>query len=157
MSQFIFQQISWNRIAFAKLTLAFIAALIPAFASAGEAKPVTAGNFGLPGIIDLPTARRFPDGELIVTQQLHKSLARSGISFQALPSVGLSFPTQAMALMVDMPTIALTMTGVLTPKYPFWLRENISQLSPLDSEILSARGGTLLNILWARNHLETLN
>ena len=25
------------------------------------------------------------DGELVVTQQLHKSLARSGISFQALP------------------------------------------------------------------------
>ena len=51
-----------------------------------DAQRVTAGNFGLPGIIDLPTARRFPDGELVVTQQLHKSLARSGISFQALAS-----------------------------------------------------------------------
>ena len=40
------------------------------------------------GIIDLPTALRFPDGELVITQQLHKSLARSGISFQALPRVG---------------------------------------------------------------------
>ena len=49
------------------------------------------GNFGLPGIIDLPTAKRLPDGELIVTQQLHKSLARTGISFQALPRVGFSF------------------------------------------------------------------
>ena len=49
------------------------------------------GNFGLPGIIDLPTARRFPDGELVVTQQLHKSLARSGISFQALPRIGVAF------------------------------------------------------------------
>ena len=57
----------------------------------GEAQRVTAGNFGLPGIIDLPTALRFPDGELVVTQQLHKSLARSGISFQALPRVGVSF------------------------------------------------------------------
>ena len=52
---------------------------------------ITAGNFGLPGVVDLPTARRFPDGELVVTQQLHKSLARSGISFQALPRVGVSF------------------------------------------------------------------
>ena len=52
---------------------------------------VTPGNFGLPGIIDLPTAKRFPDGELVVTQQLHDSLARSGISFQALPWVGFSF------------------------------------------------------------------
>ena len=49
------------------------------------------GNFGLPGIIDLPTAKRFPDGELVVTQQLHESLARSGISFQGLPWIGFSF------------------------------------------------------------------
>ena len=60
-------------------------------AVASDPAQVTAGNFGLPGIIDLPTARRFPDGELIFTQQLHKSLARSGISFQALPRLGFSF------------------------------------------------------------------
>ena len=77
--------------AFSTLTLAFIAAFIPSFALASEAKPVTPSNFGLPGIVDLPTAKRFPDGELIATQQLHKSLARSGISFQALPRVGVSF------------------------------------------------------------------
>ena len=59
--------------------------------AASDAQRVAAGNFGLPGIIDLPTALRFPDGELIITQQLHKSLARSGISFQALPRVGVSF------------------------------------------------------------------
>ena len=58
---------------------------------ASGAERVSAGNFGLPGIVDLPTALRFPDGELVVTQQLHKSLARSGISFQALPRVGVSF------------------------------------------------------------------
>ena len=60
-------------------------------ADASDAQRVTAGNFGLPGIIDLPTAQRFHDGELIVTQQLHKSLARSGISFQALPRMSVSF------------------------------------------------------------------
>ena len=59
--------------------------------AAGDAQRVNAGNFGLPGIIDLPTALRFPDGEFVVTQQLHKSMARSGISFQALPRVGVSF------------------------------------------------------------------
>ena len=59
--------------------------------AASDAQRVATGNFGLPGIIDLPTALRFPDGELIITQQLHKSLARSGISFQALPRVGVSF------------------------------------------------------------------
>ncbi len=60
-------------------------------AKANENYPATPGNFGLPGIIDLPTAHRFPDGELVVTQQLHDSLARSGISFQALPRVGVAF------------------------------------------------------------------
>ena len=59
--------------------------------AASDAQRVTAGNFGLPGIIDLPTALRFPDGELVVTQQLHESLARASISFQALPRVGVSF------------------------------------------------------------------
>ena len=49
------------------------------------------GNFGLPGTIDLPTAKQFPDGELVMTQQLHESLARSGISFQALPNAAFAF------------------------------------------------------------------
>ena len=49
------------------------------------------GNFGLPGIIDLPTARRLPDGELVFTQQIHKSLARTGATFQVLPKLGVSF------------------------------------------------------------------
>ncbi|MDA9666179.1 YjbH domain-containing protein [bacterium] len=53
--------------------------------------PASIGNFGLPGMIDLPTAWRLPDGELVITQQLHKSLARTGISFQVLPRVGLVF------------------------------------------------------------------
>ena len=59
--------------------------------AASDTRQVTIGNFGLPGVVDLPTARRLPDGELVITQQLHKSLARSGISFQALPRVGVSF------------------------------------------------------------------
>ena len=58
---------------------------------ASDTQRVTAGNFGLPGVVDLPTALRLPDGELVVMQQLHKSLARSGISFQALPRLGVSF------------------------------------------------------------------
>ena len=60
-------------------------------ANAQDKTRVVPGNFGLPGIIDLPTALKFPDGELIVTQQIHKSLARSGISFQALPWISFSF------------------------------------------------------------------
>ena len=54
MSLLIFQQISWVRIAWASFTIAVLAALLSCFASAGQANPVTANNFGLPGIIDLP-------------------------------------------------------------------------------------------------------
>ena len=51
---------------------------------------VKPGNFGLPGIIDLPTAKRFTDGELVLTHQNHKYLFMNGISFQAMP-LGVSF------------------------------------------------------------------
>ena len=60
-------------------------------AQAQDAPRVSVGNFGLPGLIDLPTARALPDGELVITQQLHRSLARSGMSFQLLPNLGLAF------------------------------------------------------------------
>ena len=60
-------------------------------AAASDTQRGDAGNFGLQGIIDLPTARRFPDGELVITHQNHKYLFMSGISFQALPWVGVSF------------------------------------------------------------------
>ena len=68
-----------------------LASLFLPHLAASDTQRVTVGNFGLPGTIDLPTALRFPDGELVLTQQLHKSLARSGISFQALPRLGVSF------------------------------------------------------------------
>ena len=54
-------------------------------------KFVKPGNFGLPGIIDLPTAKRFTDGELVLTHQNHKYLFMNGISFQAMPRLGVSF------------------------------------------------------------------
>ena len=59
--------------------------------AASDPQRVAAGNFGLPGTIDLPTALRFPDGELVITHQNHKYLFMSGISFQALPRLGVSF------------------------------------------------------------------
>lgn len=73
------------------VALSFLFFTSPKNAIAEDIYRVMPGNFGLPGILDLPTAKQFPDGELVVTQQIHKSLARSGISFQALPWVGFSF------------------------------------------------------------------
>ena len=65
--------------------------LIPSLTVAEEKRYETPSNFGLPGLIDLPSGRRFTDGQLGVTQQNHRSIWRSGISFQALPRLGLSF------------------------------------------------------------------
>ena len=42
-------------------------------------------------IIDLPTARRYSDGNLVISHQNHKNIFMNGISFQALPRLGLSF------------------------------------------------------------------
>lgn len=85
---------SFQTIKITKSIVSFIIVSVSLFLphlAASDALRANVGNFGLPGNIDLPTAQRFPDGELVLTQQLHKSLARSGISFQALPRVGLSF------------------------------------------------------------------
>ena len=71
MSLLTFRWVSWKRLALIPFAALLISAFLPRFVSAGEAKPVTPNNFSLPGIIDLPTARRFPDGELVVTQQIH--------------------------------------------------------------------------------------
>ena len=68
-----------------------VAAAIGVAAHAQDAPRVSVGNFGLPGLLDLPTARALPDGELVLTQQLHRSLARSGMSFQFMPSFGFAF------------------------------------------------------------------
>ena len=65
--------------------------ILPQIAVAKNTLQVTPSNFGLPGIIDLPTAKRFPDGEISLTHQNHKHIFMSGISFQALPRLGVSF------------------------------------------------------------------
>lgn len=65
--------------------------MIPCLASAIDREQSISGNFGLPGILDLPTARRFQDGELVITHQNHNYLFVNGISFQALPQLGISF------------------------------------------------------------------
>ena len=57
------------------LACILISALASSHAPASEKQQVNIGNFGLPGILDLPTARRLPDGELILTHQdsLHET------------------------------------------------------------------------------------
>lgn len=65
--------------------------LLGCYDSDPDPQAVHVNNFGLPGLIDLPSAGRLPDGELVLTQQLHESLARSGMSFQILPRLGVAF------------------------------------------------------------------
>ena len=73
------------------LACILLSVLAPSFTIANEKQQVTLGNFGLPGILDLPTARRLPDGELILTHQNHEYIFMNGLSFQALPQLGVSF------------------------------------------------------------------
>ena len=73
------------------LSLLILFSLTAGYAYAQNIRQPAIGNFGMPGIIDLPSAGRLPDGELVLTQQIHRSLARSGISFQALPLLSFSF------------------------------------------------------------------
>ena len=114
----------------------------------------TIGNFGLPGIIDLPTARRLPDGELIITQQLHRSLARSGITFQALPSVGVSFRYSGHGIDGPEAMDVLTTIGVLTRTF-HWLEKKYLPAISLGLRILLGQGGIPLNMQWQPSQLET--
>ena len=84
-------QKSLQKFKLASLTFSLLASLIPFYGTANEYHPIKASNFGLPGIIDLPTAGRFPDGEFVITHQNHKYLFMNGISFQALPRLGVAF------------------------------------------------------------------
>jgi hypothetical protein len=83
-------QLSKTTITLVSLIIVWTALLVN-YAAASDKKRVSAGNFGLPGVVDLPTARRLPDGELVAFHQNHKYLFMSGISFQALPRIGVSF------------------------------------------------------------------
>ena len=51
------------------LAFSLIIGFLSIHADAKSIHQATSGNFGLPGIIDLPTAKSFPDGELVITQQ----------------------------------------------------------------------------------------
>ena len=73
------------------LIFALVFGFLQSKATAQELLPTLPNNFGQPGIIDLPTAKRLPNGELVITQQVHKMLTMTGLTFQALPRVGLTF------------------------------------------------------------------
>ena len=111
-------------------------------------------NFGLPGIIDLPNAKRFPDGELIISQQLHKSLARSGISFQALPQLGFHSAILGTALMVEKPMVVSIMIGVLMHIFHYWMKKVFCLQSLLAFEISLEQVGIPLSISLAQSQSE---
>ena len=51
-----------------------------------------ANNFGMPGIVDLPSAAAaLPDGALLFYQRNHTTISRSGATFQLAPRLGVSF------------------------------------------------------------------
>ncbi len=90
MIQLVSRQTSKTIIVSISLFIGLTSLFLP-LAAASDSNRITTGNFGLPGVVDLPTARRLPDGELVISHQNHRYLFMTGISFQALPRVGLSF------------------------------------------------------------------
>ena len=89
--RFIAQFKTQQNLKFIALALFLSLSLSAQYGSAENQHHVRPGNFGLPGIMDLPTAKRFSDGELSITHQNHKYIFMNGISFQALPRLGVSF------------------------------------------------------------------
>ena len=79
-----------HRLYLRSLAITILTALVPYCAGASDTWRVSSGNFGLPGIIDMPTGKRLPSGDGF-THQNHKYLFMNGISFQALPRLGLTF------------------------------------------------------------------
>ena len=48
-------------------------------------------GFGFPGLVELPTARHMPAGELVFQQKLDRSLHRSNAMFQLTPNIATAF------------------------------------------------------------------
>jgi len=48
-------------------------------------------NFGMQGLVTLPTASSLPDGEMVIYQNNHTSLSQTGFTLQLSPNIGLSF------------------------------------------------------------------
>ena len=68
-----------------------ILSLLSGTASFAQDAPINVSGFGLPGHVDLPSGGSLPDGELVLSYQLHENLSRSTVSFQLLPRVGMTF------------------------------------------------------------------
>ena len=83
----ICRKIGFNRKISAVLFVPVLSLFFSLHVAASEVFRTTPSNFVLPGIIDLPTARRFPDGELIVAVQIFSS----NVAFRALPRLGVTF------------------------------------------------------------------
>ena len=135
------------------LSVAILFSFSPDHIKAKDRYSAAPGNFGLPGIIDLPSARRFRDGELVFTHQNHKYLFMSGISFQALPRLGLSFRYGGLGLGGGFAQNRLTWDRSFSAHISLLDEESTYQLSHLVLEISLERDGILLSILLEQNRL----
>ena len=52
---------------------------------------IMVNNFGMPGLLQLPSAGNFPEGEMVFYQRINQTLSRTGFSFQLSPRIGLNF------------------------------------------------------------------
>ena len=57
---------------------------------------IMVNNFGMPGLLQLPSAGNFPEGEMVFYQRINQTLSRTGFSFQLSPRIGLNFSYQGV-------------------------------------------------------------
>ena len=112
---------------------------------------IAVGNFGLPGVVDLPTARRLPDGELVTIHQNHKYLFMNGISFQALPRLGVSFRYGGLGIGGSFAQGRYTWDRSFDAHVSILDEGKYIPAISLDFEISLARAGTLRSTLSARS------
>ena len=80
----------FGKIGFGKAALVAGLGLSTALAGAGFAEPTTAfslNSFGLPGLVDMPSAEALPEGTFAATVAAREGDARGSFSFQILPSL----------------------------------------------------------------------
>ena len=127
------------------------------YAKANERQQTTLGNFGQPGILDLPTGKRLPDGEINLTSHNHEYVLMTGVTFQALPRLESPFDMLVSAAAVILLRKESFGIEVLTPIFQSLMNKNTYQHSLLAFAISLVQAGIPLNTSSEPSPLVILN
>ena len=127
------------------------------YAKANERQQTTLGNFGQPGILDLPTGKRLPDGEINLTSHNHEYVLMTGVTFQALPRLGVTFRYAGLGRGGNFAGKESFGIEVLTPIFQSLMNKNTYQHSLLAFAISLVQAGIPLNTSSEPSQLVILN